>query len=107
MYGWGKQGTAIVCIAYVLTVELGLLQPFVDNVVHVAAPHGCRCPRRDLGRVFGQYLSKMLCAFSTTSRISLCTRDSRCEPLYPERHTKGRGAGTGGRMTAVLLAPPV
>lgn len=93
--------SAVVCIPDVLAVELGLLQPFVDNIVDITPPHGCRRPRRDLGRVFGKHFPKVFGTFSAVNTVSLSMYPAAMASSGAWR-TKGIIAGTGVRMTAAL-----
>lgn len=93
---------AIVRIAYLLAVELGLMEPLVHDVVDVAAPAGRCFPRRHLGRVLGQHLRKVFGALSAAIAVSL--RTYKCLSAAPAAggawRTMDRAAGTGGRMTS-------
>jgi hypothetical protein len=63
--------TAIICITYIFTIELGLAQPLIDDIVYVAPPHGGCCPRRYLRRILCEYLPEVLCAFPAAIPVSL------------------------------------
>jgi hypothetical protein len=69
--------------------------------VYVAAPHGCCRPRRDLGRILGQHLSKVFGALSAANVVSLrLTLAAR--RLRGAWRTKGIVSEIGVRMTGAL-----
>lgn len=71
---------AVVKVSDLGTVELGLLEPLVDNVVRVAEPAGRGVAAGHLRRVFGQQLAEVLGAFA--ARVE--AREERDEGLEGE-----------------------
>lgn len=62
--------SAIVKSVDVLTVELGLLQSPVDDVMNETAPHCCCCSRRYLRGILGEDLSEVFGTLSAADVVS-------------------------------------
>jgi hypothetical protein len=61
---------AVVRLDALFAIELGLLEPLVDNVMYKAPPHGRRLARRHLRGVLVEHLSKVGGALAAAGWVS-------------------------------------